>query len=176
MQNPTPSARPVALRDFRGDDLMPIAELFTASIRTLAVGSYSPAQIEAWAPQPPDLAGWRERLQGRTTLIATISSDLAGFLSYEDDGHIDLLYTAPAHARCGVASALYDAVQARLAAVGVAVLFTEASLIAEPFFSRQGFRIVEAQSVTRGGQVFQRYAMAKRLGAQNHDAAPAARR
>ncbi len=149
------------IRNFTDEDLAAVAALFTASIHGLAIDHYDAAQRAAWAPQPPDLSEWNLRLQGLNTLLAETHGQLAGFLAYAPDGHIDLLYTAPDRPRRGVASALYAAAEAALFASGVRRLYTEASLVARPFFERQGFEIREVQDVERRGLVFRRYAMDK---------------
>ena len=153
------------IRSYTDDDLAAVAALFTASIHGLATGHYDAAQRAAWAPQPPDLDEWRRRLQGLNTLLAETQGRLAGFLAYAEDGHVDLLYTAPDSPRKGVASALYAEAEAALFASGVRRLYTEASLVARPFFERQGFVVREVQDVERRGLVFRRYAMDKTFAA-----------
>ena len=86
-----------------------------------------------------------------------------GFISYEPNGHIEFLYTAPGFERQGVASALYREVEKALPGVS---LFTEASLVAKPFFMQQGFTVVEEQEVLPGGVTLRRYAMRKAVAAQ----------
>lgn len=49
------------IRSYRDADLAAIAELFTASVHSLAVGHYDAVQRAAWAPQPPDLEHFFER-------------------------------------------------------------------------------------------------------------------
>jgi hypothetical protein len=49
-------------RPYESTDLPSVIEIYTASIRSLAASYYSPDQIAAWAPVPPDAARWRERL------------------------------------------------------------------------------------------------------------------
>lgn len=150
------------IRTSRSDEVEQLAALFTASIHHLARFEYSTEQREAWAPLPPDLLEWKSRLSALTTLVMEGSGNtLSGFISYEANGHIDLLYTAPHIARRGVASALYVESEKRLTEAGVTVLFTEASLVAAPFFKRQGFEVVEEQRVQRRGISFRRYAMKK---------------
>ena len=149
------------IRSYREANLAAIADLFTASVHSLAVGHYDAVQRAAWAPQPPDLTYWRERLRSMQTLIAEEDGALAGFIAYEQNGHIDLLFTAPEYARRGVASLLYRHVESALLILGVEALFTEASLVARPFFERQGFRVEEEQHVKVRGAWFRRYAMRK---------------
>lgn len=149
------------IRPYQDADLEPLVQLYTASIHTLAAGHYDAAQRAAWGPPAPDLAAWRQCLGGLQTLVAVDRAQLAGFIAYEPDGHIGLLYVSPAHARRGVASALYARAESALLALGASTIFTEASLVAQPFFEHQGLRITAEQQVERGGQMFRRYAMAK---------------
>ncbi|EIT68592.1 GNAT family N-acetyltransferase [Hydrocarboniphaga effusa] len=151
------------IRLSQADDVENIVQLFGDSIHGLARQHYDEAQRAAWAPRSPDLAEWTQRLSTLTTLVAEDAGQLAGFLSFEDDGHVDLLYVAPHAARRGVASALYREAEHRLIALGAKRLYTEASLVAAPFFTRQGFHVVEEQRVERRGLVFRRYAMHKPL-------------
>lgn len=95
------------LRPYDGDDLENIVALFTASVHEVPASHYDAEQREAWAPRLPDLDSWRERLARLQTVVAEIDSRIAGFVSYEWNGHIDLLFVSPDYLRRGVASALY---------------------------------------------------------------------
>jgi len=154
---------PINLRAFCAADLEAVAQLFTASVHRLTKGAYSAAQRAAWAPEPPDLAQWHTRLAGLSTLLAEQDGVLLGFIAYETNGHIDLLFSAVHAVRQGVASRLYQEVENRLVAAGVAEIVTEASLIAQPFFVHHGFEVIATQTVTRGEVSLQRYAMRKQL-------------
>lgn len=162
MTKPTVTARPV-LRPAAPTEVPALAALFTASVHALAAAYYTPEQLAAWAPQPPDLAGWRQRLSALRTLVAEADGQLAGFIAYAVDGHIDLLFVAPEHARSGVASRLYTAAEQALRGLGVKTLRTEASEAARGFFARHGFEVLELQEAVRGGQRLRRYAMRKHI-------------
>lgn len=153
----------MTIRTYRDTDVEAVAALFTAAVHEVAASHYTAAQRAAWAPQPPDLAHWRRRMAGLNTLLFDTGAGLAGMIGYEDDGHIDLLFTAPGQTRSGVASRLYARVESILAQAGVTELYTEASLLARPFFERQGFVVTEAQQIPRGDQVLRRFAMRKAL-------------
>ncbi|MCB1824333.1 MAG: GNAT family N-acetyltransferase [Candidatus Competibacteraceae bacterium] len=154
------------LRPYKNSDLESVAHLFTASIHGLAIGHYDATQRAAWAPRPPDLSEWNERLNGLHTVIAEDDdNELAGFLSYAMNGYIGLLYVSPRYPRRGVASLLYREIEAALLLAGIEALFTEASSVARPFFQRQGFLLVEEQIVSRRGVAFRRYAMRKSIKA-----------
>lgn len=175
MYNPVPSPERIPedasqhllfimqIRPYRDSDLNAVTDLFTASVRHLAAPYYDPAQIAAWAPGPPDLGLWQQRLSRVTTLVAEHGHQLVGFISYRSDGHIDMLFTTPTYTRHGVASRLYRHVESELAAMGVTELSTEASLVARPFFEHHGFRVIEQQRVELRGEVFLRFAMVKQM-------------
>lgn len=151
------------LRRYCDHDLEDVATLLTASVHQVAASHYDEAQRAAWAPQPPDLERFQRRLAPLETLVAEMDSRLAGFLSYAPCGHIELLFVSPDFVRRGVASALFGQTELELAASGVKELTTEASLVARPFFERQGFSIVEEQAVERNGVFLRRFAMRKTL-------------
>ncbi|MES2821269.1 MAG: GNAT family N-acetyltransferase [Pseudomonadota bacterium] len=151
------------IRDYHSNDLHAVVALFGAAVHTLAATHYDAAQRQAWAPEQADLPAWQARLAGLQTRVAEHNGRLAGFIAYTPEGHIDLLYCAPDHARQGVAGALYRAAQASLETAGVQRLFTKASLTARPFFERQDFRVEQLQRVFRGAVALQRFAMNKEL-------------
>jgi hypothetical protein len=104
-------------RPYESSDLQDVMETYTASIRSLAASYYSPEQIAAWAPIPPDAARWQERLAHLHTIVAESDGILAGFASYTLDGYLDFLFTHLAFARRGVASSLYHRVESALHAM-----------------------------------------------------------
>lgn len=137
--------------------------VFTASVHGLGGTHYSPVQLAAWAPRPPDPEVWRERLSTMETIVREGRRGLAGFLSYRPDGMIELLYTHPDHARHGVATALYRVAEMRLVGLGVNRFETRASRVARPFFEQHGFRVDMEETVAVQGIVFSRYVMSRDL-------------
>ncbi|HZS44744.1 MAG TPA: GNAT family N-acetyltransferase [Blastocatellia bacterium] len=148
------------IRPYNDPDLEDLVALFTSSVHVLGAPLYGPEQLNAWAPHPPEIEFWRKRLLGVHLIVATDESKLAGFISYEENGHIDLLYTDPIFQRRGVATRLLLYVEQILEGIE---LFTEASLVAKPFFLKHNFCIVEEQTVSFRGVTFQRYAMRKAI-------------
>jgi putative acetyltransferase len=137
--------------------------------RKQVLSHYDAAQRKAWAPQPPDLSIWETRLKPLKVQLAQDAKAaqgvdaLLGFVGYEEDGHIDLMFTSPLAARRGVASQLLGRAETALRGLGVAQLFTEASLLGRPFFARQGFTVKEEQHIELRGAQFRRFAMIKAL-------------
>lgn len=157
---------PLQLRTYQADDLPALISLFQASVSELAASHYDAAQRQAWAAATEDKVQWQHRLAPLELLLAEDHQVLVGFIGFSLDGHIDLLYCAPSHARQGVASTLYVAAEQRLRAAGVRELFSEASLVAEAFFAGQGFSVQQAQTVVRGTVILPRMLMRKTLELQ----------
>lgn len=142
-----------------------MVRLFTDSVHELTAAAYDETQRYAWASRTPNLDTWQQRLDAMETLVAEEGSALAGFISYEPNGTIDLVFTAPNFARKGIASALYNEAEQQLKERGVQELHTESSVVARPFFESHGFEVVEEQRVTVRGAQFLRFNMRKQLKA-----------
>ena len=145
--------RPAGEQDWVG-----LSNLFTASVQVLGARSYTPAQVAAWAPTPPDHAGWARRFGCLQVELAQYGTQLAGFIARRGSDHVELLYTHPAHARRGVASALYRQMLARIGPQRC-TLTTDASLEARPFFERQGWQVTGEEQAERNGERFRRFRM-----------------
>jgi putative acetyltransferase len=156
-------------RPLKAADLPEIAEVFNASIRALALPYYTPEQIDAWAPVPPDSDRWGKRLAGLTTWLIESEGRIAGFISYTDAGYLDFLYTHPAFARRGVGTRLYTRMEESLAAFGVRRIETHASLAARAFFESQGFQIDREEVAECRGSYLRRFAMHKDLSSCGGD-------
>lgn len=138
-----------------------LSALFTASVHTLAAPHYDAVQRRAWADPEPDLAHWRERLGELDVLVAERDGETAGFIGFTADGYIDLLFTAPAHARRGVARALFSLAEQRLRELGAPALRTHASRVSRPFFEQQGFVVVAVETVRLDDVGLERFEMRK---------------
>jgi putative acetyltransferase len=150
-------------RPYELTDLSGIIAVYIASIHGLAAPFYSPEQLAAWAPATHDTARWKQRLAQVHTLVAECDGVLAGFVSYREDGYLDLLFTHPTFVRRGVATRLYLRVESALRAAGVSKIFTHASLAARPFFDRQNFEVDGEEIVECRGAYLRRFAMHKQL-------------
>jgi putative acetyltransferase len=156
-------AHVVNQRPYQPSDLSQVIEVYTASIRCLAAPFYTAEELAAWAPAVPDVVRWQQRLAPLHTIIAEHEGILAGFASYDHDGHLDLLYTHPDFARRSVATRLYFHVESALRTLGVWRVFTEASLAARPFFEHHGFELDTEELVECRGAHLRRFAMHKQL-------------
>ncbi|WP_303292171.1 GNAT family N-acetyltransferase [Marinobacter sp. SS5-14b] len=159
------TVKSLTIRKYRIQDLSPVVRLFTDSVHELTAAAYDETQRYAWASRTPNLDTWQQRLDAMETLVAEEGSALAGFISYEPNGTIDLVFTAPNFARKGIASALYNEAEQQLKERGVQELHTESSVVARPFFESHGFEVMEEQRVTVRGAQFLRFNMRKQLQA-----------
>lgn len=155
----------MTIRQYNDANLESIVGLFTATVRQVNIRDYSSEQVAAWAPQPPDLARWRERLTNLTLWVAESENQIIGFCGLGADGHIDLLYVDHRFQRQGVARHLYHQVETEARRRGLPRLFTEASITARPFFEHIGFECLQAQNVDLRGVLFQNFRMEKHLTA-----------
>jgi len=150
-------------RPYEPADLPGVVETYKASICSLAAPYYSPEQIAAWAPVPPDPARWQERLSQLHTIVVESDGIIAGFASYTQAGYLDFLFTHPKFARRGIASSLYRRVESALRAVHAPEVTTHASLAARAFFEHHGFRVDREECVECRGAWLRRFAMSKPL-------------
>jgi putative acetyltransferase len=153
----------ITVRHFAMEDAATLANLFQASVRTLAAGDYTPSQLRAWAPDSIDAEKFGERCLSKSTWLAEIEGRIAGFSDLEPDGHIDMLYVHRDFARRGVARALLQWIEEAARASGLRRLYTEASMTARVVFEKAGFRLIVPQTVTVHGEEMTNYRMEKRL-------------
>src|SRR5262245_46756391 len=138
--------------------------MFRDTIRRVNSRDYSPTQIAAWASDDLDTVSWFGRFAGRYVSVAEEAGRPVGFAELEADGHIDRVYVSADHQRRGIGRQLLAAVVAEARRVGIARLFTEASITARPFFEAQGFTVLAPQMVTCRGAEFVNYRMERVLG------------
>jgi len=152
------------IRPYRPADAIGLATLFHRAVQEGTVRHYSAEQRQAWCASPPTSAGWRARVEDAETIVAERDGAHLGFMTMDmDTGYLDFAYVAPEVMGKGVAGALYAVLEGRAKARGLGRLETEASLLAQPFFRRHGWRIVKRQEVERDGVAIPNAVMEKRL-------------
>ncbi len=151
------------LRAFRPGDTPALIDLFRATVRAVNRRDYSPEQLSAWAPDEIDSKDWAARQTRNETMVAECAGAIVGFAELTPEGHIHMLFVQKDHQNRGIASALLAELEARALADGRPRLTTDASLTAESFFARRGFRRLREQVVERGGQRLRNCRMEKLL-------------
>lgn len=154
----------MTVRPYDPADAPRLCEIFYRSVHEVASARYDAAQCRAWAPEIPDVERWRERLATFFTFVAADDTGSAvGWIAMDDTGYVDMLFCLPEATRRGVAAALYGAVEAIARERRLPKLTAHASLLAQPFFMRQGWRIDEHETVVRDGVEIPRAAMSKQF-------------
>ncbi len=154
----------ISIRKFTADDAEATARLFFDSVRSGTAAYYGEAQREAWVSSVPEIEQWRVRLLAMSTFVAEDDARIAGFMTLEPDGHIDLAYVRADLIGRGVGRKLYASILKEALATEISRLYSEASESARPFFERQGWTLLETQTVTRNGVALTNHRMEKRLG------------
>lgn len=153
----------ITLRPYQPDDAPALLALFRDTIRRVNSRDYSVTQVAAWASNDIDTDRWFGRFSGRFVLVAEEAGRPVGFAELEPDGHIDRVYVSADHQRRGIGRQLLAAVAAEAQRIGLARLFTEASITARPFFEALGFVVLAQTVVTCRGTEFENYQMERYL-------------
>jgi putative acetyltransferase len=156
----------VSIRTYQRDDAADVADVFYRSAHGVATSDYSEEQVRAWVPGRWDAEEEHQRSgDGRLVLVAADEwGQVIAFIDLESDGHIDRLFCAPEAAGLGIASRLYDGVEAAAREQHLGHLYTEASELARRFFERKGFIVLERQDKILRGVPIHNYRMEKTLG------------
>lgn len=153
----------MGIRPYRPEDGPALVRLFQQTVRAVNSRDYTPAQIQAWVPEIPDLSDWERRCREAITLVAEENRQMLGFIILRRDGYLDCLYCHKDHQRRGVGRRLYQGAIAEAQALGLTRLWTDASITALPFFESLGFTCPQAREVRRRGQTFLNYRLEKNL-------------
>lgn len=144
------------------DDDEALAQVMFDAVRN-GRSHYSEQQRRAWVGAPRSGEAWRARLTQSYVVLAEIDGEARGFMSVDAKGYVDFAYIRPAHQGSGLFRQLFKAVEAKAGEIGLARLWTHASLMAQPAFAVVGFEIVRKEEVELGGELFERYEMEKAL-------------
>ena len=154
------------VREYRPSDAAGLAAIFYRSVREVASGCYSQAQVKAWAPRLVDPSVWNSgaTAEGRITIVAVDNADQPiAFGDMETDGHVDNLYCSPEALGKGAASAIYNRLEMHARRLGLTRLYTEASEYALPFFERKGYIKLRRNEFDLRGVPIHNYSMEKKL-------------
>lgn len=153
------------LRPFEADDAPALAALTLDAIRSIGSRVYSPEQVEAWSSGHINAERFLARAEeGHQIYVMADEDDVpAAYALLEPDGHLDMLYCAPAHSGRGLAGQLLVYAEEQARKLGPAKLYTEASELARPAFERAGFKLIERREFELRGVMIHNYTMEKRL-------------
>jgi putative acetyltransferase len=156
----------IIVRRMRADESRLFLTLHGRSVRGLATTHYTPAVIDAWTVPLTDefVYGFEENADGEIRLIAELDGEPAGLGALVvKTAELRACYVVPEAARRGVGSALVREIERLAIAHGVEQLHLHASLNAEPFYARLGYRVDGRTEIGLRGQPMAAVLMSKRL-------------
>lgn len=155
--------QPVTIRPLRAEDYPALGRIFFCAVHEGTRSAYDQNQRLAWGGETIDLDRWKARVRDLTGFVAEDLGEPVGFMTIDQSGYIDLAFVLPSASGKGVGGRLLQSVELWAKDHGVAQLTVAASLIAHPFFLKNGWQVEEQEQVTRKGQILSRYRMRKDL-------------
>lgn len=153
------------IREFRTPDTPVIQQLFYDTVRQVNCRDYNPEQIATWSASALNDEFWQTRLQTRHTYVAEIADQIVGFAMLDRSGYIDCFYCHHLYQGQGVGSGLLNHIEAVARSWQLPRLWAEASITAQPFFHRRGYKTIREQQVERRGIWFVNFVVEKELTA-----------
>jgi putative acetyltransferase len=144
------------------DDYASLADVMFDAVRN-GESRYTEAQRKAWVPERRSGAEWEARLRSQEIAIAEQDGRALGFVSLAEGGYVDFAYIRPEAQHSGLFRDLLSRLMERAMAKGEPLLWTHASLMAEPAFESAGFIVRRREQVTIGNESFDRCEMERRL-------------
>ncbi len=155
----------VNIRTHQPGDETAIAELFHRAVHAIPDSVYGAAQKQAWSAKI-DVGRWRQRIEQSRPFVAEYQDRLVGFIELDTTGYIDCFYVDPESQQLGIGGQLYQQVVNEARSFGLTELTVDASLVAQPFFIRRGFQVIQENAVDLNGVTLNNVSMRRNL---NHD-------
>lgn len=131
---------PPLVRPANQSDVDAIFRVHGDSIRALCRERYEPGEIEAWiAFRPPE--AYRAAFASRSLFVAEWQGQIVGFGQLDPKrGEIEACYVAPEAIGSGIGTALLERMEEEARRGGHPIVRLNATLNAEPFYARMGYR------------------------------------
>ena len=160
------SEAPFVIRTFEPPDAKDVCEIFYRSVHEVALAKYAKAQLDAWAPRIPDSTKWLAALSAFHTYVAADErGKIVAWIAMRPDGYIDMLFCLAEAVGRGAAAMLYDTIEKIARSLGLPKMTAHASLLAEPFFAKRGWKVEKHEPHIRNGIDIPRAEMSKDLSA-----------
>lgn len=154
------------IRRYRDDDLTHVVSLFYETVHSVNARDYSEEQLNAWASmdeRESRTEHWAKSLEQNITYVAELDGSIVGFADMTLKGYLDRLFIHKDFQGRRFASALVERLETDAQRLGLSSMETDASITARPFFERQGYQLLQVQSVQRGDVRLTNYKMKKML-------------
>lgn len=157
LQQAVSDSNVISLRNAEITDAPQLADVFYRAVHAIAEQDYRTEEKQAWAPEPDEdnKRRWQQRIVDQKPFVALLGDQLAGFVSIDPNGLIDLLYVDPDLQNKGIGNALYRQVVNEALSFGLKELSVNASKAAQTFFAARGFNDVQNTQTSRNGVVLE---------------------
>lgn len=136
------------IREYIADDSSSLVKILHQAVHNIPTDIYTREQQNAWAPD--SILG--QSLDLTKAWVCLIDDAIAGYIDFvPSKGYINYLYTHPHYQRKGIASLLYQKVEAEAIKLQIEKLTVDASKVALPFFLHKGFTLERENIVERKG-------------------------
>lgn len=153
----------INIRVAEPDDLPALQDIFVETVSHTCNKDYNPRQIKVWISSVENTVRWQNMMKDQLVLVACTGGCIIGFATLDNRNYIDFFYIYSGYLRQGIASLLYDKIEAQAIHAATSELTADVSVTAKPFFEQIGFRETAVQHVLRQGVELVNYKMVKNL-------------
>lgn len=136
------------IQEYIQKDSTPLARILYQAVHNISNDIYTKQQKDAWAPE----SILKQTLNLNKTWVCLIDEKIVAYIDFiPSEGYINYLYTHPDYQGRGIASLLYQTIEAEAAKLQIKKLSVDASKVALPFFLHKGFILETENTVERRG-------------------------
>jgi len=167
----SPPRHAMHIRPFRPGEEPALRAVFVSAVHGIARHDYTHEQIEAWAPPTCDPEAWAKRVQAIGPFVVEHRGEILAYADVQADGYIDHFFVSARHARQGIGSLLMAHLHTVAATRAIALLSSDVSRTAQPFFEKFGFAVTEQRSPVIRGVTIPNARMCKHLPPEHQTSA-----
>lgn len=156
-------ASEITLRNAIPADLPEMKELYKGTIMQVCADDYDEAQRNIWASSANNIQRWEGLISSQYVLLAVKDGIITGFGSLRDGNYLDFMYVHKEYQRQGIADVLLHALEAEAIGAKSAIITSDVSKTARPFFEKKGYVVVKEQENVRENVILINYKMKKEL-------------
>jgi putative acetyltransferase len=149
------------IRSAYDSDAQDLQRVFEAAVIIGCRAHYNELQLQAWISMAQQRRNWRDMVENDQVWVALCDGSMVGFIVLQDQGYIDMLFVHPEIQGRGIARQLYATAEQFALRRGDGRLHVQASISAQPFFTKQGFAVINDQLVQVFDQQLRNFVMEK---------------
>lgn len=139
------------LRIAQSSDLNEMQQLYVDTIRSVCNKDYNAEQIAVWTATAENTQRWNNVLHNQLVLIAEKNNKMVGYGTLDNGNYIDFFYIHKDFQGQGIANNILSQIETQARKAGHAVLTSDVSITARPFFEKKGFKVLQEQKNIRKG-------------------------